>query len=181
MDTLNFTYKNKQYNVMVEVIDGGKIVIDYIVHGKNNSRFLFQQQYHLWRLVEGDLNKELETIIIDALINKYESHLLCLAYHGDKREVITVSDLNYIGQKFAYRFMCNNSDMGSLHYCEIQGWVNNLSLKFSAQWFTSADLDIVIEMLENNQISWVKPFNKKKPSHPENYEGLKISIFSERT
>ncbi len=164
MKNLEFYYKNKTYNVLVEVIDEGKTIIDYIVFGKNNSKFLFQQRYHLWRLVEGNLNKELENIIIDALIHKYESHLLCLSYHGDKREVITVSDLNYIGQKFAYSFMCNNSDMGSLHYCEIQGWVNNLSLKFSAQWFTSADLDIVIEMLENNQISWVKPLHKKHPS-----------------
>lgn len=163
MDILEFYYKNKTYNVMVEVVDEGKTVIDYIVFGKNNARFLFQQQYHLWRLVEGDLNKELEIIIIDALIHKYETQLICLVYHGDKREVITVSDLNYTGQEFAYSFMCNNSDMGSIHYCKIQGWVINLSLKFSAQWFTSADLDIVIDMIENNQIPWVKPFNKKTP------------------
>jgi len=148
---------------MVEVVDEGKTVIDYIVFGKNNARFLFQQQYHLWRLVEGDLNKELEIIIIDALIYKYETKMVCLAYHGDKREIITVSNLNYTGQKYAYSFMCNNSDLGSLYYCENQGWVNNLTLKFSAQWFTAADLHIVIEMLENNQILWVKPFNKKTP------------------
>lgn len=163
MENLDFVYKNRSYNVMVEVVDEGKTTIDYFVYCKDNSKFLFQQRYHLWRLVDGELNKELETIIIDALINKYESHLLCLAYHGDKREVITVSDLNYMGQKYAYSFMCNNSDLGSLYYCENQGWVNNLSLKFSAQWFTSADLFIVIEMLENNRIPWVKPFNKKTP------------------
>jgi len=163
MDILEFYYKNKTYNVMVEVVDEGKTVIDYIVFGKNNARFLFQQQYHLWRLVEGKLNKELEIVIIDALIYKYETKMVCLAYHGDKREIITVSNLNYTGQKYAYSFMCNNSDLGSLYYCENQGWVNNLTLKFSAQWFTAADLEIVIEMLENNQIPWVKPFNKKTP------------------
>ena len=163
MENLDFVYKNKRYNVMVEVVDEGKTTIDYYVFGKNNSRFLFQQQYHIWRFVDGELNKELETIIIDALIHKYESHLLCLAYHGNKREVITVSDLNYIGQKYAYSFMCNNSDMGSIHYCKIQGWVNNLTLKFSAQWFTSADLDIVIEMLEKNELPWLKPVHKKTP------------------
>jgi hypothetical protein len=145
---------------MVEVVDEGKTTIDYIVFGKNNAKLLFKQQYHLWRLEEGKLNKELETIIIDALIHKYETKMVCLAYHGDKREVITVSDLNYTGQEFGYSFMCNNSDMGSIHYCKIQGWVINLSLKFSAQWFTAADLIIVIEMLENNQILWVKPFVK---------------------
>lgn len=163
MDSLEFCYKNKTYNVLVEVVDEGKTVIDYIVFGKNNARFLFQQQYHLWRLVEGKLNKELEIVIIDALIYKYETKMVCLAYHGDKREIITVSNLNYTGQKYAYSFMCNNSDLGSLYYCENQGWVNNLTLKFSAQWFTAADLEIVIEMLENNQIPWVKPFNKKTP------------------
>ncbi|WP_159729223.1 hypothetical protein [Sphingobacterium sp. 18053] len=167
MGNLEFIFKDKQYNVKVEVIDEGKIIIDYIVYGKNNSKFLFQQQYHIWRFVDGELNKELETIILDALIHKYESNLLCLAYHGDKREIITVSDLSHTGQKFAYSFMCNNSDMGSLYYCENQGWVNNLTLKFSAQWFTAADFNIVIEMLENNQIPWVKPFNKKAPSHSE--------------
>lgn len=158
MDTLDFVYKNKQYNVFVQVIDEGKTVIDYIVYGKNNARFFFQQQYHIWRLVDGELSRELETILIDALINKYETKMLCLAYHGDKREIITVSNLSYTGQKYAYSFMCNNSDLGSIYYCENQGWVNNLTLKFSAQWFTSADLDIVIEMLENNQIPWLKSF-----------------------
>lgn len=162
MENLDFVYKNKQYNVFVQVVDEGKTIIDYIVYGKNNARFLFQQQYHIWRFVDGELNKELETIIIDALIHKYESNLLCLAYHGDKREIITVSNLTYTGQKYAYSFMVNNSDMGSLYYCENQGWVYNLCLKFHAQWFTSADLFIVIEMLENNRIPWVKPFNKKK-------------------
>jgi len=147
---------------MVEVVDEGKTVIDYIVFGKNNAKFLFQQQYHLWRLVEGNLSKELETIIIDALIHKYERKMICLTYHGDKREIITVSDLSYTGQKYAYSFMVNNSDMGSIYYCENQGWVNNLTLKFSAQWFTAADLDILIEMLENNQIPWVKYLNHKR-------------------
>jgi len=162
MDNLEFCYKNKTYNVLVEVVDEGKTTIDYIVFGKNNAKLLFKQQYHLWRLEEGNLNKELEIIIIDALIYKYETKMVCLAYHGEKREVITLSDLNYTGQKYAYSFMCNNSDMGNIHYCENQGWVNNLTLKFSAQWFTAADLDIVIEMLENNQIPWVKPINKKR-------------------
>ena len=162
MENLDFVYKNKRYNLMVEVVDEGKIAVDYFVFGKNNSKFLFQQQYHLWRLVEGDLNKDLETIIIDALIHKYETQLICLAYHGDKREVITVSNLTYTGQKYAYSFMVNNSDMGSLYYCDIQGWISNLTLKFSAQWFTAADLDIVIEMIENNEFPWLKPINKKR-------------------
>ncbi len=162
MEILDFVYKNKRYNVMVEVVDEGKIAIDYFVFGKNNSKFLFQQQYHIWRLVEGELNKELETVIIDALIYKYETKMVCLAYHGDKREIITVSNLNYTGQKYAYSFMCNNSDMGSLYYCDIQGWISNLTLKFSAQWFTAADLDIVIEMIENNEFPWLKPINKKR-------------------
>ncbi|WP_312745957.1 hypothetical protein [Sphingobacterium multivorum] len=161
MENLDFVYKNKQYNVFVQIVDEGKTIIDYIVYGKNNARFLFQQQYHIWRFVDGELNKELETIIIDALIHKYESNLLCLVYHGEKREVITVSNLNYTGQKYAYSFMCNNSDLGSLYYCEIQGWISNLTLKFSAQWFTAADLNIVIEMIENNQFPWLKPINKK--------------------
>ncbi|WP_286732816.1 MULTISPECIES: hypothetical protein [Sphingobacterium] len=162
MENLDFVYKNKRYKVMVEVIDEGKTTIDYYVYGKNNAKFLFKQQYHLWRLEEGNLSKELENIIIDALIHKYETKMVCLAYHGEKREVITVADLNYTGQKYAYSFMVNNSDMGNIHYCENQGWVNNLTLKFSAQWFTAADLNIVIEMIENNQFPWLKSINKKR-------------------
>lgn len=161
MDSIQFYYKNKTYSVLVQVVDEGKNIIDYFVFGKNNVKFRFQQQYHIWRLVDGELSKELETIIIDALINKYETNMLCLAYHDEKREIITISNLNYTGQEFAYSFMCNNSDMGSLHYCKIQGWVNNLSLKFSAQWFTAADLDIVIEIIENNELPWLKPIRKK--------------------
>jgi len=162
MENLEFVYRNKQYSVFIKVVDEGKTTIDYYVFGKNNSKFLFKQQYHLWRLEEGNLNKELENIIIDALIHKYESKMLCLAYYGEKREIITVSNLNYTGQKYAYSFMCNNSDLGNLYFCESQGWVNNLTLKFSAQWFTAADLEIVIEMLENNQIPWVKYLNHKR-------------------
>lgn len=163
MENLEFVYRNKQYSVFIKVVDEGKTAIDYYVFGENNSKFLFKQQYHLWRLEEGNLNKELENIIIDALIHKYESKMVCLAYHGEKREIITVSNLNYTGQKYAYSFMCNNSDLGNIYYCENLGWVNNLTLKFSAQWFTAADLDIVIEMIENNEFQWLKPLNKKTP------------------
>lgn len=163
MELLNIVYQEKVLSIRYEIEDQSecrKITCDYYVYGKNGQKYTIRQSYGKWDLLEGVLKDDLANAIIDALIYKYEKNFLALCYYDGKRQLIRISNLDYIGQNHAYSLMVNNTDLGWISYKSGSGWEHNLRVNLTAQWFGTPEIDIIIQMIENGDIPWIKAVSK---------------------
>ncbi|MDR2274488.1 MAG: hypothetical protein LBF27_26515 [Sphingobacterium sp.] len=159
MELLDIVYQGKELSIKYEIEDQSecrKITCDYYIYAKNGHKYTIRQSYGKWELLDGVLKEDLANIIIDTLIYKYESKILALCYYDGKRQLIRISNLEYTGQDFAYSLMVNNIDLGDITYKVGTGWEYNLRVKLNAQWFGTPEIDIIIEMIENGDIPWLK-------------------------
>ncbi|WP_153848591.1 hypothetical protein [Sphingobacterium paramultivorum] len=163
MELLDIVYQGKELSIKYEIEDQSecrKITCDYYIYAKNGHKYTIRQSYGKWELLDGVLKEDLANIIIDTLIYKYESKILALCYYDGKRQLIRISNLEYTGQDFAYSLMVNNIDLGDITYKVGTGWEYNLRVKLNAQWFGTPEIDIIIEMIENGDIPWLKGVSK---------------------
>ncbi|WON93882.1 hypothetical protein [Sphingobacterium sp. UGAL515B_05] len=158
MEILELSYKGKDLQIPFEVDPDsqGKNIQDYKLFGKNGQTYIVRQDFMKWNLIKGKLPIDLSNAIIDQLVLKYEKHLLALCYYGDERQILSISNLEFMGHDYAYHLMLNRSDLGYLTWSAAYGWKIDTRLKFKGQWITMAELDIIIDSIEKGEIPWLK-------------------------
>ncbi|OOG19119.1 hypothetical protein BWD42_03995 [Sphingobacterium sp. CZ-UAM] len=163
METLEIFYQGRMLYLPYEVEDQSqieKITKEYYVYGKKGERYTFKQHFKWWELCEGKLAEDLSNTIIDSFILRYEKNLLGLCYYHGQRQIVSIYNMEYVAQEYAYSLLVNNIDLGHLTYSKYHGWKHDLRVNLTAQWFGSPEVDIIIEMIENGEIPWLKKIKK---------------------
>jgi len=162
MELLQICYSGKTIKIPYEIEQSEirKINTDYFIYGKNGAKYTFRQYYKIWELIDGQLSEQLANTIIDALICRHEKNLLAVCYYAGMRQIISINNLEHMAQDFAYSLMVNNVDLGSLKWSKHYGWDFDLRVKLTAQWFGMNEVTIIIDMIENGEIPWLKQLPK---------------------
>lgn len=162
MEILKIEYRSRTLEIPYEIDQPEIINInpDYFVYGKFGERYTFRQYYGRWELIEGNLSESLANAIIDALIFKHEKKLLALCYYNGTRQIISIHNLEHTAQDYAYSLMVNNIDLGTIKWSRYYGWDFDLRVKLTAQWFGMDEVTIIIDMIENGEIPWLKQVPK---------------------
>lgn len=162
MKILNIEYRSKTLEIPYEIDcpEVKTISPDYFVYGKSGQKYTFRQYYGRWEHIDGNLPGSLADVIIDALIYKHEKNLLALCYYNGTRQIISIHNLEHTAQDYAYSLMVNNIDLGTMKWSRSYGWEHDLRVKLTAQWFGITEIDIITDMIESGEISWVKRIPK---------------------
>ncbi|MGF7026305.1 hypothetical protein [Sphingobacterium sp. HSC-15S19] len=162
MEILEIEYRSKTLKIPYEVEQPEirNINQDYFVYGKSGQKYTFRQYYGRWDLIGGNLNESLANAIIDALIRKHEKESLGVCHYNGTRQIISIHNLEYTAQDYAYSLMVNNTDLGTIKWSKCYGWDFDLRVNLTAQWFGITEVDIIIEMIENGEIPWLKQLPK---------------------
>ncbi|MCL7987717.1 hypothetical protein M8998_07185 [Sphingobacterium sp. lm-10] len=150
METLTFTYRNKQISAKMEIIQKHMSFTEYHLHGKDGHQlFIFRRESSKWRFVYGSLFDELRECILDALILRFHDDVVKTFMYKGERQIVTVSEVK--GNSGTWNVMINRYYIGFVSR-NFESGAYSWHIHNEGGWIRPRHMELFMEMIKDGRI-----------------------------